>query len=290
MKKNRDIHEWVEKTRCNLSDKRPLGALKIRDSVMAWVLTEFIPAVREWHARVFGATGTLISLVTCPIMKYDMEYYTTEVFSAVVYGTGRGRMELLCFELVSEACKMLERHRWNSHCTYWKALDEKFKLSSRATIHFRVAIRTQGLRLLEPPRPGQRSDFLLLAYTTIEANPSVIGYACHTPTVLPEAASNPATQAYSKTCVTWRTHVPLPGLMEAAATSVAETHLLPTPRNESQMENILAKQMWMQAALQQTVDPIDASIATETHTFASPFTNTKSSVDSDDTSDEDYVW
>ena len=78
--------------------------------------------------------------------------------------------------------------------------------------------------------------------------------------------------------------------MEAAATSLAETLLLPTPRNESQIEDILAKQMWMQTVLQQAVDPIDASIDTETHTFASTFTSTKSSVDSDDTSDEEYVW
>ena len=286
VKRNRDIHEWVEEITCNASDNRHLCALRILDSEMAWVLKEFIPAVHEWHARGFGDAGTLIRLVTCPIMKDE----TTEVFSAIVYGMYLGRMEFLSFELVSEACKMLERHRWNPQCTYWKALDEKFKLSSRATIHFRVAIRTQGLRLLEPPRPGRRSDFLLLAYTTIEANPSVIGYACHTPNVLPEASSNTTTQAYSKTRVTWRTHVPLPGLMEAAATSLAETHLLPTPQNESQIEDILAKQMWMQTVLQQAVDPIDASIATETHTFASPFTSTKSSVDSDDTSDEEYVW
>ena len=285
--KNLDIHEWVETTRCNLSDKRhhldalTFRALTFRDSM----LTEFIPAVREWHARVFGGTGTLISLMTCPIMKPE----TTEVFSAVVYGTGRGRMELLCFELISEACHMLERHRWNPQCPYWKALDEKFKLSSRASVGFRVAITTHEVWLQSPP-PGRRSDFLLLAYTSIDANPLVLGYACHTPDVLRKTSSNTATQAYSKTRVTWRTHVPLPGLMEAAATSLAETLLLPTPRNESQIEDILAKQMWMQTVLQQAVDPIDASIDTETHTFASTFTRTKASVDSDDTSDEDYVW
>ena len=282
MKRNRDIHEWVEEITCNASDNRHLCALRILDSEMAWVLKEFIPAVHEWHARGFGDAGTLIRLVTCPIMKDE----TTEVFSAIVYGMYLGRMEFLSFELVSESCKMLERHRWNPHCTYWKALDEKFKLSSRASVYFRVAIAPHKRRLLT----GQRSDFLLLAYTPMASKPSVIGYACHTPNVPPEWYWTATTHAYSKTRVIWRMNVPLPGLMEAAATSVAETHLLPTPPNESQMENILAKQMWMQTVLQQAVDPIDASIATETHTFASPFTNTKSSVDSDDTSDEDYVW
>ena len=73
--------------------------------------------------------------------------------------------------------------------------------------------------------------------------------------------------------------------MEAAATSLAETLLLPTPRNESQIEDILAKQMWMQTVLQQAVDPIDASIDAEAHTSTRTCTSTESSANRDDTSD-----
>ena len=74
--------------------------------------------------------------------------------------------------------------------------------------------------------------------------------------------------------------------MEAAATSLAETLLLPTPRNESQIEDILAKQMWMQTVLTQTVVPMcDANIDAETQTFARTFASTESSADRDDTSD-----
>ena len=79
--------------------------------------------------------------------------------------------------------------------------------------------------------------------------------------------------------------------MEAAATSLAETLLLPTPRDESQIEDILAKQMWMQTVLTQTVDPMgDASIDAETQTSARTFASTESSADNDDTSDYEYVW
>ena len=80
--------------------------------------------------------------------------------------------------------------------------------------------------------------------------------------------------------------------MEAAATSLAETLLLPTPRNESQIEDILAKQMWMQTVLTQAVDPVcDASIDAETQTSARTFASTESSDNSDDDiSEYEYVW
>ena len=287
--KTRDIYEWVEEIHYNVSDRNHACAYKILDSAMSWVFNELIPAIREWHTRfMLGCyNDTILRLVTRPIATND----ETEVFSVEAHGMGLGRMELLCFELVNEACEILERQRWNPQCTYWKALEEKFKLSSRASLRVRVAIAphkprlvTTSERLLGPSEP-QRSDFLLLAYTTTDSNPSVIGYAWHTPNVLlplllPHYTT---TRSYFKTRVTWRMNVRLPGLMEAAATSLAETLLLPTPRNESQIEDILAKQMWMQTVLQQAVDPIDASIDTETHTFASTFTRTKASVDSDDT-------
>ena len=85
--------------------------------------------------------------------------------------------------------------------------------------------------------------------------------------------------------------------MEEAATSLAETLLLPTPRNESQLEDILANQMWMQTVLTQTGGPMcDASIDAEAHTSTRTFTSTESSANRDDTSDYidtsdyEYVW
>ena len=79
--------------------------------------------------------------------------------------------------------------------------------------------------------------------------------------------------------------------MEAAATSLAETPLLPTPRDESQIKDILAKQMWMQTVLKQAVDPMcDASRDAETLTSARTSASTESSDDSDDNSESGYVW
>ena len=79
--------------------------------------------------------------------------------------------------------------------------------------------------------------------------------------------------------------------MEAAATSLAETLLLQTARNESQIEDILAKQMWMQTVLTQAVNPMrDASIDAQTQTFARTFAGIESSATDDDTSDYEDVW
>ena len=256
VKMDPDIHTWVVETRCNVSEKRSIAGLRILDSVMPWLLKKFIPAVREWHARFFGVSGTLVSLMTCPIIS-DAD---TEVFSAVVYGMGLGRMEWLSFDLVGEACKVLEQRRWKPQCTYWKALDEKLKLSSRDSVYFRIAIAPHKMRLtgdeLEASAPGagQRADFLLLAYTSMDSNPSVLGFAYHTTNVVPGTSSNKTTQAYPETRVLWKMNVPLTGLMEAAATSLAETLLLPTPREESKIKDILDEQVWETTVLKQADD------------------------------------
>ena len=74
--------------------------------------------------------------------------------------------------------------------------------------------------------------------------------------------------------------------MEEAATSLAETLLLPTPRNKSQLADILAHQMWMQTVFTQTGGPMcDASIDAEAHASTRTFTSTESSANRDDTSD-----
>ena len=91
--------------------------------------------------------------------------------------------------------------------------------------------------------------------------------------------------------------MPLRGLMEEAVTSLAETLLLPTPRNESQLADILANQMWMQTVFTRTTSPMcDPSIHAEAHPSTRTFTSTESSANRDDTSDYidtsdyEYVW
>ena len=114
MNKNHAIHDWFSEKRCKVGPNRSISALIINDSEMKQVLEDFIPEVRAWHASVFGADGTLVSLLTCPITTDQ----NTEVFSAVVHGNHLGRMEWLSFDLVAEACKVLEQDREKLECTY----------------------------------------------------------------------------------------------------------------------------------------------------------------------------
>ena len=220
--------------------KRKISALRIQDSAMEWLFTEFLPAVRAWHDRNFGNDGTLVSLLARPISKQTH----TEVFSAVVHGRHLGRMEWLSFDLVYEAVNVLESHREHT-CKYWETLEQKFDLSSRSDLFLRMGIAPHKMRLtgedLEASAPGagKRADFLLLAYKRGEKDPYVLGFAYHTTNVVPETSSGNTNQAYLETRVLWYMHVPLPGLMEEAATSLAESLGLPEPRQKQRLQKSL---------------------------------------------------
>ena len=140
------------------------------------------------------------------------------------------------------------------------------------------------------PVACQRADFLLLAYTSMDSNPSVLGFAYHTTNVVPGTSSNKTTQAYPETCVLWKMNVPLTGLMEEAATSLAEALLLPTPREESEIKDILDPQVWEETVLKPADATMrDASGDAETSTSDRTSDSTESSDDSDDDSESGSV-
>ena len=269
MNENHTIHDWFEETRCKVSPKRSISALKVIDSAMRPILEDFIPAVRAWHDDVFGEDGTLVSLLTCPISTDP----NTEVFSAVIHGNHLGRMEWLSFDLVAEACKVLEQDRDNLECTYWKSLATKFNLSNRTSLSFKIGIAPHKMRLtgdeLEASAPGagKRADFLLLAYKDDEQHPYVLGYAYHTTNVVPGTSSGNSEQAYPEHRVLWHMHVPLRGLMEKAATALATTLQLPTPRKlKAAIKKILDPAVWVDTVLK----PLDATRHDENESEAPP--------------------
>ena len=101
------------------------------------------------------------------------------------------------------------------------------------------------------PGAGKRADFLLLAYKGDEEHPYVLGYAYHTTNVVPETSSGDTEQAYPETRVLCHLHIPLRGLMEEAATALAQALQLPTPiTNESEIEKILDPVVWVDTVLQ----------------------------------------
>ena len=210
MNKNHAIHDWFSERRCKVGPNRSISALIINDSDIKQVLEKFIPEVRTWHANVFGADGTLVSLLTCPITTD----HNTEVFSAVVHGNHLGRMEWLSFDLIAEACKVLEQNIEKLECSYWTTLTAKFTLLRRTSLSFKIGIAPHKMRLtgdeLEASAPGagKRADFLLLAYKTDEEHPYVLGYAYHTTNVVPETSSGDTEQAYPETRVLCHMHIP----------------------------------------------------------------------------------
>ena len=291
LKQNPDVHTWVTETRCNVSEKRSMVGLRLCDAKMEWFVTEFIPAVRAWQARFFGVSGTLVSLMTRPISDDN-----AEVCSAVVYGMGHGRgsmrvlgrMEWLAFELVAEARDLLQRRRYNLHDSYWKVLDERLKAPIRDSVHFSIAIAPHKMRLtgdeLEASAPGagQRADILLLAYAGMESNPSVLGFAYHTTNVVPGTASNRKTQAYPESRILWRVIVPLRGLMQEAATSLAMKLKLPLPRDDLKIGNILDEDVCVKKVMKQATDSM-----TDVEETAD---STESSDDSADSESNAVVW
>ena len=115
------------------------------------------------------------------------------------------------------------------------------------------------------PGAGKRADFLLLAYMRGENNPYVLGSAYHTTNVVPETSSGDENQAYPETRVLWHMHVPLHGLMEKAATSLAQALGLPTPREKkAQIKKILDPKTWVHTVLK----PPDGTMHVESDTDA----------------------
>ena len=258
------IQEWVKELPCNVGAKRNISALIFQDEDMDWVFKQFLPAVREWHECNFGNDGTLLSLLTRPISKSD----TTEVFSAVVHGRHLSRMEWVSLDLVYAALNVLDKHR-QDECSYWETLKDKFALSSRSDLWFRVGIAPHKMRLMgddleaSAPGAGKRADFLLLAFKSGEQHPYVLGFAYHTTNAVPETSSGDKNQAHPETRVLWYMHVQLPGLMEEAATSFAKSLGLPEPRqprDKKEVAKILDENTWVDTVLK----PLDATMDDET--------------------------
>ena len=109
------------------------------------------------------------------------------------------------------------------------------------------------------PGAGKRADFLLLAYKRGEEYPYVLGFAYHTTNVVPETSSGDEDQAYPETRVLWYMHVPLPGLMEEAATSLTRSLYLPEPRHKTQeIPKILDANTWVHTVLKPPDEAMDA--------------------------------
>ena len=122
------------------------------------------------------------------------------------------------------------------------------------------------------PGAGKRADFLLLAYKRGEnPHPHVLGFAYHTTNAVPETVSGNAKQKYPETRVLWYMHVPLPGLMEEAATSLTRSLYLPEPRHTAQeIPKILDEDTWVHTVLQPPAEAMDAEPCDPTRDAATP--------------------
>ena len=122
------------------------------------------------------------------------------------------------------------------------------------------------------PGAGKRADFLLLAYKRGEnPHPHVLGFAYHTTNAVPETVSGNAKQKYPETRVLWYMHVPLPGLMEEAATSLTRSLYLPEPRHTAQeIPEILDEDTWVHTVLQPPAEAMDAEPCDPTRDAATP--------------------
>ena len=234
-----DIHKWVREVRCHKSEERSLVGFRMREKAATWFEQEFMPQVREWHAHTFGMDGTLLSLMTEPIVNKS-----AQLFSAVVYGIGKrtssmfslGRMEWLALELVAEARQVLLDPEGDENDALWSVLEETLEKSRRdIDIDISIAFAPHKMRLLgdeleaSAPGAGQRADVLLLAWPWDEAEPSVLGWAYHTTNVPTGTASMRHGQVYPESRVLWRQCAPLPDLMKLAACSLAKRLELPSP-------------------------------------------------------------
>ena len=72
---NPDIHKWVREVRCHKSEERSLVGLRMHSGAAKWLEREFMPQVREWHAHTFGLDGTLLSLMTEPIVNKSAQLF-----------------------------------------------------------------------------------------------------------------------------------------------------------------------------------------------------------------------
>ena len=62
-----NVHTWVDEKRCQVSEKRSVVSLLLRDELTRWFDHFYIPHVRAWQSRYFGMSGTLLSLMTEPM-------------------------------------------------------------------------------------------------------------------------------------------------------------------------------------------------------------------------------
>jgi len=247
-----DIHKWVREVRCHKSEERSLVGFRMREKAAEWFEQEFMPQVREWHEHTFGMDGTLLSLMTEPIVNKS-----AQLFSAVVYGIGKrkssmfslGRMEWLALELVAEARQVLLNRMGNKNDTLWSDL-EKTLDKPRKDIDLSIAFAPHKMRLLgdeleaSAPGAGQRADVLLLAWPWNVAEPSVLGWAYHTTNVPTGTASMHREQVYPESRVLWRHCAPLPDLMKLAACSLAKRLGLPSPAS---VDSLLDAAEWRTA-------------------------------------------
>ena len=194
-------------------------------------------------------------------------------------------------DVVGVVRDLLEDRRHTTNDPYWKVLEEKLKVPSRDSVRFSIAIAPHKMRLtgdeLEASAPGagQRADILLLAYAGMDPNPWVLGFAYHTTNVVPGTASNQKTQAYLESRILWKMIVPLQGLMQEAATSLAKLLDLPMPRPESKIREILDENVWVKNVMKQAADSMsDETADTETSD------STESSDDSDDSESDTVQW
>ena len=143
-----------------------------------------------------------------------------------------GRMEWLAFELVIEARRLLLERHGNADDTLWKTIEQKVGID-RAEICVGIAIAPHKMRLtgneFEASAPGshKRSDVWLLTNQVNGSEPTALHMAYNASHMFPGMASLDAAQRYPERRILWRAYVPLPGLMEEAASSLARACALP---------------------------------------------------------------
>ena len=98
---------------------------------------------------------------------------------------------------------------------------------ARAAISISIAFASHKMRKVgddletAAAGAGERADVLLLAQPSTTDTPSVLGLAYHTTNVPSGTASMNPGQVYPESRILWRYNVPMPDLMQVAATSLA---------------------------------------------------------------------
>ena len=199
--------------------------------------------------RTDGSSNYSISVVVVVLTAY--------LFATVAYSSRRrpsmwsaGRMEWLALELVIQARRVLQGPKSKENDTLWKTIEGKLG-NNRATIGLSYAIAPHKMRLsgdeLEASAPGagERSDVWLLAWPSDASEPTALGCAYHTTNVFPGTASRNEGQSYPESRILWRPCMALPGLMEAAARTLARELELPCPAS---VPDLLESAEWSRAA------------------------------------------